>query len=277
MKAVLFVGHGSRDPEGNDQVQQFVEQLKPHIAASLHVETSFLEFGLPTIREGIDRCVDAGAREIIIIPIILLPAGHSKLHIPAEIDEAKKHYPHVAFIYGRPIGIHEQTFSILKTRLQEIGENIESPDPETAVVLLGRGGSDPDANSDLYKISRLFWEQTNYFLVEPAFMGVTTPSLEDGVERCVKLGARKVVVLPYFLFTGVLIKRLGEKVKQFRFQYPQVDFALAGYFGFHPKLKTIVLDRLEEALGKAVMMNCDMCQYRLHAAEHHHHHHHHHH
>ncbi|GAJ39165.1 sirohydrochlorin chelatase [Saccharococcus caldoxylosilyticus] len=275
MKAVLFVGHGSRDPEGNDQIRQFVEQLKPHIEASLHVETSFLEFGLPTIREGIDHCVDAGAREIIVIPMILLSAGHSKLHIPAEIDEAKKRYPHVTFIYGRPIGIHEQTFSILKTRLQEIGENIENPDPETAVVLLGRGGSDPDANSDLYKISRLFWEQTNYFLVEPAFMGVTTPSLEDGVERCVKLGARKVVVLPYFLFTGVLIKRLEEKVKQFRFQYPQVDFVLAGYFGFHPELKTIVLDRLEEALGKAVMMNCDMCQYRLHAAEHHHHHHHH--
>lgn len=276
MKAVLFVGHGSRDPEGNDQVRQFVEQLKPNIEASMHVETSFLEFGLPTIREGIDRCVAAGAREIIVIPIILLAAGHSKLHIPAEIDEAKKHYPHVTFIYGRPIGIHEQTFSILKTRLQEVGENIENPDPETAVVLLGRGGSDPDANSDLYKISRLFWEQTNYFLVEPAFMGVTTPSLDDAVERCVKLGARKVVVLPYFLFTGVLIKRLEEKVKQYRFQYANVDFALAGYFGFHPKLKTIVLDRLEEALGKTVVMNCDMCQYRLHATEHHHHHHHHH-
>ncbi|MGG6438968.1 sirohydrochlorin chelatase [Saccharococcus caldoxylosilyticus] len=275
MKAVLFVGHGSRDPEGNNQVRQFVEQLKPSIKTSIHVETSFLEFGLPTIRGGIDRCVAAGAREIIVIPMILLSAGHSKLHIPAEIDEAKKHYPYVSFIYGRPIGIHKQTFSILKTRLQEIGENIENPDPETAVVLLGRGGSDPDANSDLYKISRLFWEQTNYFLVEPAFMGVTTPSLEDGVERCVKLGARKVVVLPYFLFTGVLIKRLEEKVKQFRFQYPKVDFVLAGYFGFHPKLKTIVLDRLEEALGKKVMMNCDMCQYRLHAAEHHHHHHHH--
>ncbi|AEH48112.1 sirohydrochlorin chelatase [Parageobacillus thermoglucosidasius] len=277
MKAVLFVGHGSRDPEGNDQVRQFVEQLKPNIKASIHVETSFLEFGRPTIREGIDRCVSAGAREIIVIPMILLAAGHSKLHIPAEIDEAKKRYPHVAFIYGRPIGIHEQTFSILKTRLKEIGENIENPAPETAVVLLGRGGSDPDANSDLYKISRLFWEQTNYFLVEPAFMGVTAPSLDDAVERCVKLGARKVVVLPYFLFTGVLIKRLEKKVEQYGFQYPNVNFALAGYFGFHPELKTIMLDRLEEAIGKTVVMNCDMCQYRLHAAEHHHHHHHHHH
>ncbi|MBB5325695.1 sirohydrochlorin cobaltochelatase [Anoxybacillus tepidamans] len=277
MKAILFVGHGSRDPEGNEQVFQFVEQLRPSIDARFHVETCFLEFGLPTMLEGMKRCVDAGADEVVVIPLILLPAGHSKLHIPAAIDEAKRHYPHVKFTYGRPIGIHEQTFAILQERLREIGEHVETPDPNTAVLLLGRGGSDPDANSDLYKISRLFWERTNYSLVEPAFMGVTNPLLDEGVERCIKLGAKKVVILPYFLFTGVLIKRLERKVDEFYSLYPDVQFSLAGYFGFHPKLKTIVLDRLEEALGQTVSMNCDLCQYRLHMTEHHHHHHHHHH
>jgi sirohydrochlorin cobaltochelatase len=276
VKAILFVGHGSRDPEGNEQVIQFVERLRPQVDARYHMETCFLEFGLPTMLEGMKRCVEEGADEVIVIPIILLAAGHSKLHVPAAIDEAKQQYPHVTFIYGRPIGIHEQTLTILKERLQEIGENVEAPDPDTAILLLGRGGSDPDANSDLYKIARLFWERTNYSLVEPAFMGVTAPLLEEGVERCIKLGAKKVVILPYFLFTGVLIKRLEAKVSEFSGRYPQIQFALAGYFGFHPKLQTIVLDRLEEALGQTVKMNCDLCQYRLHMADHHHHHHHHH-
>ncbi|WP_027409804.1 sirohydrochlorin chelatase [Anoxybacteroides tepidamans] len=276
MKAILFVGHGSRDAEGNEQVFQFVEQLRSKIDSRYYIETCFLEFGLPTMLEGMKRCVAAGAHEVIVIPIILLAAGHSKLHIPAAIDEARKQYPHVKFTYGRPIGIHEQTFVILKERLLEIGEDAETPDSGTAILLLGRGGSDPDANSDLYKIARLFWERTNYSLVEPAFMGVTNPLLDEGVDRCIRLGAKKVVILPYFLFTGVLIKRLEEKISEFRSRYPHVEFALAGYFGFHPKLQTIVLDRLEEALGQAVKMNCDLCQYRLHMAEHHHHHHHHH-
>lgn len=276
MKAILFVGHGSRDQEGNDQVVQFVEQLRPNIDVRFHVETCFLEFGLPTIAEGMANCVKAGAKEIVVIPLILLSAGHSKLHIPQAIDEAKERYPHVNIIYGRPIGIHEQTFTILQERLQEIGEQVEAPDPHTAILLLGRGGSDPDANSDLYKIARLFWERTNYSLVEPAFMGVTNPLLAEGIERCMKLGAKKIVILPYFLFTGVLIKRLEQNVSEFRLRYPDVQFLLAEYFGFHPTLKTIVLDRLEEALGQTVSMNCDLCQYRLHIAEHHHHHHHHH-
>ncbi|NNV05901.1 sirohydrochlorin chelatase [Geobacillus sp. C56-T2] len=277
MKAILFVGHGSRDPEGNEQVVQFVERLRPRLPASFHVETCFLEFGCPSISEGIERCAAAGATEVAVLPLILLPAGHSKLHIPAEIDEAKGRYPHITFRYGRPIGIHEQTFAILRDRLREIGERPEQPDDGTAVILLGRGGSDPDANSDLYKIARLFWEQTDYSLVEPAFMGVTTPSLDDAVHRCLALGAKRIVILPYFLFTGVLIKRLERQVAQYQAEHSHLSFALAGYFGFHPKLADIVLDRLEEALGQTAAMNCDVCQYRIHAAHHHHHHHHHHH
>ncbi|WP_074044441.1 sirohydrochlorin chelatase, partial [Geobacillus proteiniphilus] len=266
MRAILFVGHGSRDPEGNEQVRKFVDRLRPRLRDSFHIETSFLEFGRPSIGEGIERCAEVGATEVAVIPLILLPAGHSKLHIPAEIDEAKARYPHMAFRYGRPIGVHEQTFAILRERLQEIGERPEQPDDGTAVILLGRGGSDPDANSDLYKIARLFWEQTGYALVEPAFMGVTTPSLDDAVRRCLMLGARRIVVLPYFLFTGILIKRLEQQVVQYQAEHSHISFALAGYFGFHPKLEEIVLDRLNEVLGQTVAMNCDICQYRLHAA-----------
>ena len=50
----------------------------------------FLEFASPNIAQGIDNCVKRGATEVIVIPIILLHAGHSKLHIPAEIEDGEK-------------------------------------------------------------------------------------------------------------------------------------------------------------------------------------------
>ena len=56
---------------------------------ALLIETCFLEFASPNISQGIDRCVKRGATEVIVIPIILLHAGHSKIHIPAEIEDAK--------------------------------------------------------------------------------------------------------------------------------------------------------------------------------------------
>lgn len=275
MEAVLFIGHGSRDFEGNEEVRQFVEKMRTLLPETLLVETSFLEFERPTIADGIDTCIEKGAHHVILIPIMLLPAGHSKIHIPGAIDEAKEKYPNTKFTYGRPIGIHEETFEILNTRLKESGENLESPGEETAIILLGRGGSDADANSELYKITRLLWEKTNYKLVETSFMGVTDPLIEQGVERCIKLGAKKIVVLPYFLFTGILIKRLEKLVEGFKEKYPEVEFKLAQYFGLHPKLQTILKDRVEEALEGEVKMNCDTCLYRIEAMEHIDHHHHH--
>ncbi len=275
MKAILLVGHGSRDPEGNDQVRQTIEELKPQIDSELLVETCFLEFERPTIDQGIQTCVEKGATSVFVIPLMLLAAGHSKIHIPAAIDEAKVKYPHVSFTYGRPFGIHEETIEICKSRLEEVGEKINEEDPDTAVILLGRGGSDPDANSDLYKITRLLWEKLNYKFVEPAFMGVTDPLVKEGVERCIKLGAKRIVILPYFLFTGILIKRLESMIKEFEQKYPGIEFKLAGYFGFHTRLRTIINDRIEEALRGEVKMNCDTCVYRIEAMEHIDHHHHH--
>jgi len=275
MKAILLVGHGSRDFEGNEQVRQMIKQLKPQLDPSLLIETCFLEFERPTIEQGILACVEKGASSIAIIPLMLLAAGHSKFHIPAAIDEGKLKFPHINFSYGRPIGIHKEAIEICKERLEEIGENEQGENCETAILLLGRGGSDPDANSDLYKIARLLWEKLNYSLVEPAYMGVTGPLIEEGIARCIKLGAKKIVILPYFLFTGILIKRLETSLREFKLNHPDIEFKLADYFGYHKRLQTIVMERIAEVVQGDVKMNCDMCQYRIAAMEHIDHHHHH--
>lgn len=275
MKAILFVGHGSKLAEGNKEVTKFVEQLKPALDQNLLVESCFLEFAAPDIAQGIDNCVAKGANEIHVVPIILLQAGHSKIHIPAAIDEGKTKYPNVKIVYARPLGVHEGILDILKERLIETNFVIEEKNEDTAILLIGRGGSDVDANSDFYKISRMLWEQLNVLTVECAFMGVTYPTVDEGIERCVKLGAKKIIMLPYFLFTGILIERMQDMHYRYASTYIEVDVKLANYFGYHPTLKTVLKDRITESLQGEVKMNCDTCQYRINAAEfvdHHHHH-----
>ncbi|WP_397538573.1 sirohydrochlorin chelatase [Rummeliibacillus pycnus] len=275
MKAILFVGHGSRLEAGNEEVTKFVEQLKPTLDQDLLVESCFLEFAAPDIAQGIDTCVAKGATEIHVVPIILLQAGHSKIHIPAAIDEGKVKYPNVNIVYARPLGVHEGIFDILKERLSETGYVKEEKNEDTAILLIGRGGSDVDANSDFYKISRMLWEQLDVLTVECAFMGVTYPTVDEGIERCVKLGAKKIIMLPYFLFTGILMERMQEMREGYASKYTEVEVKLANYFGYHTALKTVLKDRIAESLQGEVKMNCDTCQYRLNAAEfveHHHHH-----
>lgn len=273
MKAVLFVGHGSRLEAGNQEVSKFVENMIPTMDQSLIVETCFLEFATPTIPQGIDQCVKRGATEVAVIPIILLQAGHSKIHIPAAIDEAKVKYPHVQFKYGRPLGVHEQIFDILKFRLEEVGLDTTAEHPDTAVLLIGRGGSDADANSDFYKVTRLLWEKLKVKWVESAFMGVADPLVAEGLERCIKLGAKKIIMLPYFLFTGILMERMAKMQLDFQEKYPECEIVLADYFGYHPKLQNVLKDRVAEVFEGEVKMNCDTCKYRIEAMEHINHHH----
>lgn len=275
-KAVLFVGHGSRLEAGNEEVRQFVEQTKTYIDPALLVETCFLEFASPNIEDGIQLCVERGADEVHVIPIILLHAGHSKMHIPAEIEHAREHFPDVRFTYGQTIGIHEEIFEILKSRLTEVGFNPDEKHDDTAILLIARGGSDPYANGDFYKITRLLWEKLDVPIVESAFMGVTTPSVEQGVERCIRLGAKKIVMLPYFLFTGVLMERMAKMVQQFTEQYEDVDFLLANYFGYHPNLMKVLLERMDQALDGTSTGMIDLENFRKYAEEHGYEHHHHH-
>ena len=242
---------------------------------SLLIETCFLEFASPNIAQGIDNCVKRGATEVIVIPIILLHAGHSKLHIPAEIEDARSKYPDVHFTYGQTIGVHEEVLSILTDRLEEVGFDTAAEHEDTAILLIGRGGSDAHANSDFYKITRLLWEKLHVKWVESAFMGVTAPLVDEGIERCIKLGAKKIVMLPYFLFTGILMERMAKMVSNYQVQYPEHEFVLAEYFGYHPKLQTILKERVTEASEGRSSGNQDLENYRLYAEEHGHAHHHH--
>jgi len=275
-KAVLFVGHGSRLEAGNIEVCEFVGQMKEYIDPAFLVETCFLEFASPNIEDGIQLCIEKGADEIHVIPIILLHAGHSKLHIPAEIEHAKEHFPDVRFTYGQTIGVHEEVFEILKTRLTEAGFDVDQKHEDTAILLIGRGGSDPYANGDFYKISRLLWEKLHVPIVESAFMGVTTPTVQDGMERCIKLGAKKIIMLPYFLFTGILMERMYKMAEQFKETYPYITIDIAQYFGYHPKLRTVLLERMNQAINGTSTGNKDLENFRKYAEEHGYEHHHHH-
>lgn len=285
MNAILLVGHGSRDPEGNEELLEFAKTVALQLP-DMMVETCFLELTGPTIAEGIAVCAEKGARRVVLIPIILFAAGHAKIDIPMAIDRARAKYADIEFVYGRPIGVHEKMIEILQSRLAEAepvtvaagrnrGEHLltAATDQNTAVLVLGRGSSDPDANSDFFKMTRLLWEKSPYTWVESCFIGVTQPSYPEGLERCLRLGAHKIIVLPYFLFTGVLIKKINDMTLEFAEAHPEVQVEIGGYFGFHPRLAELVLERVQEALHGPVFANCDNCQYRLAAQEHHHHHH----
>src|SRR5260370_12563848 len=153
---VLLVGHGSREQSGNDEFLKFCEVIKPHLGPERE-ETCFIELMTPLVPESLDRCVALGACRVIVLPVILVAAGHVKVELPHELDEAKERPPGVEFLYGRHIGLDPLVIEIMRERLAEVERETEWPPEDTAILVVGRGSSDPDANSQLYKLSPPLW------------------------------------------------------------------------------------------------------------------------
>ena len=102
--AYLLIAHGTRDAEGEAAFFNFVEEFRKAFP-DRRVEPSFLELCRPSICEGIEACVEGGAEEIFVLPLMLFPGRHVKEDIPREIQEAKRRYPRVDFHYAGALAL----------------------------------------------------------------------------------------------------------------------------------------------------------------------------
>ena len=258
--ALLVVGHGSRDPRGAREFHELLALIRGQ-NPRLSIEGGFIELSRPPISECVDRLAEGGARSVAAVPLMLLAAGHVKDDIPATLVREKMSHPGINFNYGRALGIRPELLELMEDKVSAVVP--ENEKEETAVLVVGRGSSDPDANSDLSKIARLFYEGRRYSVVEGAYVSMTPPDVAAGLERCHRLGAKRVVVFSYFLFTGVLEERIREQSEVFAAENPDVEVRYAGYFGPSERVAELLMERYAEAVGGDIRMNCDVCVHRV--------------
>jgi len=258
--ALLIVGHGSRDPRGAREFHDLVGLVRRR-TPSLAVEGGFIELSRPPISECVNRLAERGIRNVSAVPLMLLAAGHAKDDIPATLVREKMGHPEMSFSYGRALGIRSELLELMDERISAVV--LEEEKKETAVLIVGRGSSDPDANSDLSKVARLFYEGRSYPVVESAYVSMTPPDVAEGLDRCLRLGAKRVVLFSYFLFTGVLEERIRGQGEAFARRNPGVEVRYAGYFGPDERVADLVVERYTEALRGDIRMNCDVCVHRV--------------
>ena len=284
-RPLLMIGHGTKDEEGRQSLLDFATAYQA-LDTSRPVVPCFLELTAPNIQAGVDRCVEQGFYDLSVLPVLLFAARHNKFDITNELDRARARHPQVKFYYGRHFGITPQVLDLWRSRLAELDQP-QWERSDTVLLFVGRGSSDPDANGDVYKLARILWEGSGYHTVETCFIGITHPRLEEGFRRARLYQPKRIIVLPYFLFTGILVKKIFDITAQQQEQFPDISMTCLPEMGIHPTLLSVLREReIETQLGQ-VQMNCEMCKFRLAAAangtghththDHHHHGHGHHH
>ena len=264
--ALLIAGHGTRDDAGAEAFRDFVRQLGAR-RPDLPVAGGFIELSPPPLTEAVGELVERGVRRFAAVPLMLVSAGHAKGDIPAALAREKERHPGISYTYGRPLGPHPALLNVLERRLDEAlgapGGRAPGDRAEVTVLLVGRGSTDPDANAEVYKAARLLWEGRGYAGVETAFVSLAAPDVPSGLDRCAALGAKRIVVLPYFLFTGILPDRVKQQTEGWAAAHPEVEVRSAEVIGPEPELLDLVLERYEEAVKGDLRMNCDTCVYRI--------------
>jgi sirohydrochlorin cobaltochelatase len=287
-RPLLMVGHGSRDAQGRQNLLDFASAYQT-LDASRPVVPCFLELTEPSIQDGIDQCVAQGYTDLSVLPILLFAARHNKFDVTNELDRARQRHPHITFHYGRHFGITPPILDLWRTRLARLDQPDHNPHriprEDTVLLVVGRGASDPDANGDVFKLARILWEGSGYQTVELCFIGITHPRLEEGFRRARLYHPKRIIVLPYFMFTGVLMKKIEAIAADQQTQFPEIQVDCLPEMGLHPQLFTVLRQREIETQMGQVAMNCEICKFRLaalsgsapdshgHGHDHSHHHH----
>ena len=266
--AILFAGHGSRDVDAVNEFYQLADHFRQRFPDRL-VETGFLEFVRPIIAEGVQKLKDKGATHIQAIPGMLMAGGHAKNDIPSELNALQKEFD-VSIEYGAELGVNAKMIQAAQGRIEEgeaqlkslIGEK-EYKREETLLVVVGRGASDADANSNICKITRILEEGMGFGWATTCYSGVTTPLVPDCLERAHGLGFKQVIVFPYFLFTGRLVKKIYAWVDNYAEKHQDVTVVKAPYLNDHPKVIDTFVEKLQEIEEGNANMNCQLCQYRV--------------
>ena len=278
-KGIMVCGHGSRDKGAEREFGLVAAGLKKRFP-DLPVEYGFLEFSAPNIHMGLDSLKSQGVEEIYAVPGMLFAATHAKNDIPSVLTTYEGESEGLQVHYGSELGLHSTMIDAFQARIYEsLGLDPNSPPDslyDTMLVVVGRGTSDAMANAEVAKLTRIVNENMGFGWADTVYSGVTYPSVGEGLERLVKLGFKKIIVAPYFLFTGRLIKRIYGYVERIEGMFPEIEFIKTPYLSDHDKVIDAFEYRVREIMDGALPAENLMTSFkrRLAAGEvdvHHHH------
>jgi len=264
---VMICGHGSRNRLAVAEFARLAEGLRP-LLPGVPVEYGYLEFARPILRDGLERLREQGVKRVLAVPGMLFAAGHAKNDIPSVLNTYAAETG-LRIDYGRELGVDLKMIQAAGARIREAIEGADAaagaepvPPAETLLVVVGRGSSDPDANSNVAKVTRMLVEGFGFGWGETVYSGVTFPLVEPGLRHVVRLGFRRVIVFPYFLFSGVLVSRIRQHTARVAADHPAVEFVDASYLGDHPQVLATFRERVEDVVRGDTQMNCSLCKYR---------------
>lgn len=240
MKAILYIGHGTRSKKGVKEVKSFLQRVMARVNVAIQ-EVSFLELTDPLMEEGFRRCVERGATEITVVPLFLLAAGHINEDIPQVLSTLCEKYPHIKVNVKNPFGVQSRILDSIAELVRRTVVDLKSWD---SLLIVGRGSSDPSIHAVLTEISASLRDRLSINHVSVCYLTAAEPRLQEGLEAISQSATGRVIVVPYLLFSGLLLNEVNQVVHMRQGLGQQI--IPLGPLSSHPVIEDFVITRATE-------------------------------
>ena len=225
---ILVVGHGSREPEGNEPLLELCCGIEQRLGIT-PVQPCYLELARPTIDDGLAALYRRGVERVIVFPLQLTAGRHVRYDIPCEVGRALARMSNMLVSFAEHLGTHPAMGEIADSRLRQA----MTGQPEsrlTEYLLVARGSRDP-----LVRGGILHWAKNRQLALErqleTCFLAMTQPTFDDALKKVLSRNPQRIVVQPYLLYPGRLLHRIHSTVADMAAQNPHIDWVVAGALG----------------------------------------------
>lgn len=237
----LLVGHGTRDPIGQAEFREVVRLVADRLPQS--VAGAFLELAEPTIAEGLNELCQAGVRRVLIVPLLLFSAGHAKRDVPDEVAQAAAKFGLKIVGQSGALELHPQLLELSRLRFRSSVDGLENKDPQTKLLMVGRGGSDAAALEMMRRYTAALSASLG-IAADTAYVALAKPSVEEALETLATSGATCMIVQPHLLFAGEVMQTIHQRVTEARQAFPHIEWSTGKYLGPHPLLVDALIDQI---------------------------------
>lgn len=124
---------------------------------------------------------------------------------------------------------------------------------KTGIIVLAHGSKVDNGNNGLFKIVEMLKIMNKWECVEAGFLQLARPSLIEAIEKVVKGGAKRVIIIPLLLFSGNHVQKdIPCEIKEQRKRYPDVQFFYAKNLGPDERIAQIATDRINDVIREEI-------------------------
>ncbi|MDJ0394552.1 sirohydrochlorin chelatase [Rhodococcus sp. G-MC3] len=242
MSTLIAVAHGSRDPRSARTVGAVVDRIRLR-RPDLDVRVAYLDLTEPNVETVLDQVAADGVHSAIVVPLLLGSAFHARVDLPGLLEAARIRHPHLTLMQSDVLGDDRRLVDVVRTRIIETGVDID--DSTVGIALAAVGSSHMPANQRTRALAERVLAGTRWAAAVTCFATAQNPGPTESVARLTSVGARTIVVAPWFLAPGLLTDRVFAEVAD-------LMCSNAEALGDHPLVADVVSSRYDAAAGRLI-------------------------